>query len=653
MLGDPAALSGVLLFALLAAFTLRTGGYKVTTWSPAALIALLLAALTLVTHVQTRGRPSTPVMLAYAFFVAYVVWCFASLTWAVDRDAAWQGANRNLLYLACFVCATTLPWRAVSASISLLLFSVFVAVSGWYALASAVHATDRTQYFQLGRFAAYFGYQNAACACFLMALWPAIHVASQRSFPFVVRGAALATASVLPQLALLSESRTSLVAAPAAFFVYVALAPQRARVIAAAAVPALVLLLTKGRLLEVYPAFRDGHHVASTLASARNVIAVSAAIGFAVGLVLAAVDRWLTHSLSRRSLRTIIRVAAVGGTVVLVAVGGWWLRHPVHRAESAWKAFTTPNTTDASSYFSGGFSSNRHDFWRVALIEFRRHPLYGGGVDNFQDDYLRLRKTYEEPQYPHSLEVMLISQTGVLGALWFSGFFLTSLLALRKLRRLPRDARALTAAATAVLTYWTIQASADWFWEIPGLAVFALVALGLCVSLAEGDRSGPAPSSTRVRALAALVAAAVVAATATIVFPWLSAAETAKAASSWVADPNLAYRRLATARRLDPFTAEPDRVAGAIASRLHDWPRMRQSFERALERDPNDWYSQLELAVEASQRHDWPEARSHLKAAQELDPIEPVTDYVAQRVDAHKRVDAAAVDQMFLDRIRR
>ena len=80
---------------------------------------------------------------------------------------------------------------------------------------------------------------------------------------------------------------------------------------------------------------------------------------------------------------------------------------------------------------------------------------------------------------------------------------------------------------------------------------------------------------------------------------------------------------------------------------------MRQSFERALERDPNDWYSQLELAVEASQRHDWPEARSHLKAAQELDPIEPVTDYVAQRVDAHKRVDAAAVDQMFLDRIRR
>ena len=36
-----------------------------------------------------------------------------------------------------------------------------------------------------------------------------------------------------------------------------------------------------------------------------------------------------------------------------------------------------------------------------------------------------------------------------------------------------------------------------------------------------------------------------------------------------------------------------------------------------------------------------------------LDPMEPVIDYVAQNVDAKKRVDAAAVDRMFLERIRR
>jgi O-antigen ligase len=651
--GDPAALSGLLLFALLGAFVLQTGGYKTTTWSPAALVALLLAALTLVTYVQTRGRPSTTVLVAWGFLIVYVGWCFTSLLWAADRDAAWQGANRNLFYLACFVCAATLPWRAASASILLMLFGGFVAVSGWVALASSVHAADRTHYFQLGRFAAYFGYQNAACACFLMAVWPAIHVASRRSFPIVVRGAGLATACVLPQLALLSQSRTSLVAAPAAFALYLALAPQRSRVVVAAAVPAVVLLLVKGRLLAVYPAFRSGHNVADALATARNTVAVSAAIGLVAGLAIAAVDRWLTNRLVRRSLRMIIRGAAVAGAVAAVAIGGWWLRHPIDRAESAWTAFTTPSTTDASSYFSGGFSSNRHDFWRVAMIEFRAHPAHGVGVDNFQDDYLRLRKTYEEPQFPHSLEVMLISQTGVLGALWFAGFFLTSLFALRRLRRISPDARALTAAAMATVTYWLIQASADWFWEIPALAGGAVVSLGLCVSLAEGDTATAPPRPVRTRAVGAVAAVAVVAAAATIVFPWLSAAETAKAAGSWSADPNLAYRRLDTARRLNPYSAEPDRVAGAIASRLHDWPQMRAAFTRALQRDPRDWYSHLELAVEASQTQDWASARRHLAAVRALDPMELVTNYVAQGVDAKKRVNAAAVDQMFLDRIRR
>jgi tetratricopeptide (TPR) repeat protein len=641
------------LFAILGAFVLRTGGYNVTTWSPAALLALLLAALTLVTHAASKGRPSWPVLAAWGFFVVYIAWCFASLWWAEDPNAAWQGSNRNLLYLACFVCATTLPWRAASASILLLLFSTFVAASGWVALASAVHATDRTRYFQLGRFAAYFGYQNAACACFLMALWPALHVASQRTFPFLVRAAALATACVLPQLALLSQSRTSLVAAPAALVLYVVVAPQRARLIPVVAVPAVVLLLTKGRLLAVYPAFRSGHELAATLATARDTIAISAATGFAVGLAAVAVDRWLTSRLARRSLRTVVRTAALLVVAVAVAVGGWWARHPIQRAESAWTTFTTPSTTDASSYFSGGFSSNRHDFWRVALIEFRRNPVQGVGVDNFEDDYLRLRRTYEEPQYPHSLELMVISQTGILGALWFVGFIGASLLALRRLRRLPADARALAAACLATLLYWTIQASADWFWEIPALAAFALVSLGVCVSLAEGARTRPRPSPTRSRVVAALATPAVAAAAATIVFPWLSAAETAKAASSWTADPPLAYQRLATARRLDPFTAEPDRIAGAIASRLHEWPRMRKSFTRALERDPNDWYSHLELAVEATQRHDWPDARRHLREAQALDPLEPVTDYVSRAVAARKPVDAAAVDQMFLDRIRR
>ena len=54
------------------------------------------------------------------------------------------------------------------------------------------------------------------------------------------------------------------------------------------------------------------------------------------------------------------------------------------RIDRSWHNFKAGYPTQTtSSHFSLGVGSNRYDFWRVAVLEFRHHPLQGVGVDNF------------------------------------------------------------------------------------------------------------------------------------------------------------------------------------------------------------------------------------------------------------------------------
>jgi len=646
-------LAGAFLFVVLAVLVAKGGHYSTTVWSPLALIALLLAALAGAVQFRVAGMPATGVLVTIGALTAYVLWCFASIGWSYAKDAAWLGSNRDLLYLGVFVCAAVLPWRAVTAAALLACLSAFVAGIGVFDVAMSVHAADPSRYFQVGRLAGAFGYQNAACACFLMAFWPAILVASSRGAKIVVRALALGVACVLPELALLSQSRTSLVATPVTLLVYLLLVPRRARTLVTLAIPAVALLLTRGRLLDVFPALRSGEHVSSTLAAARDALALSAMGGVGAGIVLAVADRYLTARRLRRAGRLAVLVGAAVATIFLVVAGSLWLlRNPERRIEHSWASFKQSHPVTGASYFSSGLGSNRYDFWRVALIQFKRQPLHGVGVDNFADDYLRLRRSNEEPLYPHSLEIMVLSQTGVVGAVLFSGFFGGILLAFRRLRGVSPGRRGVIGAAAATSFYWALHGSVDWFWEVPALTGFAMACLGICVALLGPERSSAALSRRGGRMAVAVAASSASLAAFSILPPWLSAAEVARAADGWGADPALAYRQLDAALWLNPLSAEPDRIAGAIASRLHDWPRMRAAFSLALVRDPRDWYSHLELAVAASQERRWMVAQQQIARARDLDPLEPVIAYVAAEVKARHVVSTTAVDRMFLERIR-
>src|SRR6202035_2319323 len=140
-----------------------------------------------------------------------------------------------------------------------------------------------------------------------------------------------------------------------------------------------------------------------------------------------------------------------------------------------------------------GLGSNRYDFYRVALHEFTAHPILGIGVDNFQQQYLRLGHSEETPHYPHSLELRTLTQTGLLGALLAIVGLAAALLAgWRAIRRADPLGRTVAAAALGGFLYWVLHGSFDWFWEFAGLGAPAFALLGVACSLAPRARSGGA-----------------------------------------------------------------------------------------------------------------------------------------------------------------
>lgn len=650
---DPTLVPGGLAFAVLGVYVLKSGGYQPTTWYPGAVILLGLALMAVIARIRARALIGRAVVVAAFAFAFFTVCCFASISWSGDKGIAWDGANRTLLYFVLFALGAFLPWRTVTAGVLLVGFALVVTAVGFVELSRAASASDPTQYFQLGRFAASYGYQNAACAGFMMAFWPLLLAASRREVPVMARAISLGAACALPELALLCQSRASLVAVPITAAVYVALVPDRARTVVFATVPILAVAVTSGWLLHVFPAIRDGQGVRDAVVAARDAIAVSVIAGLAAGVLFGVLDLHVgAHRVRRVAGRLVLAAAALalaGG----LAIGAILLRHPEARLQHAWTTFRTTQGQGNSrqSNFANGLGGNRYDIWRVALHEFATKPVRGVGVDNFASDYLRHRRSQEEPLYPHSVELRLLAQTGIVGTVLFASFLVAVALALRTLRRLSPSRRAVAGTLLTVTTYWLVHGSVDWFWEIPALGGVSFLCLGMACSLA----SSASLSSRSSRSAGLGVVLAVVVSTAagvSLILPWLAAEETARAASSWRVDPPGAFARLNTARRLNPLSDQPDLIAGAIASRLGDRRRMASSFERALERNSDDWYAHLELAALASLERRPREAIRHLAFARALDPREPVIAEVKTEIISGHPISLEALDRIFLARTR-
>ena len=669
----PELLPGVAALIVFVVWAAADGGVPATSMYPGALFLLGLVVVTAFAY----GRAGTPMpsglnRAALALLAGFAAWHGLSIIWADVPGAAWLGANRAFLYLTVFALFAIPRWRPSSAAVVLGAYSIAIAGLGVVILLKANGNADPTLWFIKGRLAEPGGYYNAVAALFLAASLPALSLAARPELPWPARATLLGAAGALAELAILPQSRGAVLGLAVALLVYFALVPARLRALLMLLPVALAVALAAPTLLDVYGAILGDGDPSGAVAAATRAVLLSAAGLFAAGALIALADRRLHISegvvrvASRATAAAVAVVALIGVVLALISIG-----NPISWAGDRWDEFkSSAAPAEQSSRFTSVVGSNRYDFWRVAFDEFQRKPVLGVGADNFAVDYLRERRSEEEPFFAHSLPLERLAQTGIVGAGLLLGFLVTAAVAaIRAGHRSGPLGRATTAGALAGVAYWLAHGSVDWFWAFPALGAPAMAWLAMTARLepaAEDPRdtsdptvegsdptvegSDPGGRGWRVGLGAvAGVAAALLAASYTL--PWLAVRDVEVAAGSWRADAEGAFEALDRAEGLDPLSADAPIVAGTIAARIGDRERLRSSFSEALERDPNNWYALLELGTLDAVEGNRGQAVAKLRRAAELDPGDPLIKSQLRAVKAGRPVSFARLDQALLRRV--
>jgi O-Antigen ligase len=661
----PALIGGTIAVALMLVWAVHDGGYDQDTWYWGALVSVaLLGSITIV-----RGpgaiRLSRPARLALVAFALYTAWSYLSISWAASPGDALDGSNRTLLYLVVFATMLVLPWTPQAARLALLAFALGVGVIAVVLLFRLASADDVASLIIDRRLAAPTGYFNATAALFTIDALMAIVLAARRDLPGPLRGILLAFACASLQLAVIVQSRGWLFTLPLVALVAIAIVPDRLRVVASAILPVAGALIPLRRLLDVYKS-AAGPTLGHAASSAGHSALLVCAFVFMLGTLLA----WSEALLPARR-PNLARRRAIGAVVALIAVVAFAVGaeaathgHPGRFVVREWNGFSHPETSTGSHFTDVG--SSRYDFWRVALDAFVAHPIGGLGQDNFADYYVPRRHTADEPSWTHSLELRLLTHTGIVGFLIFAVFLVAAVIAALPARRRPGLEAAVAGAALMPLVVWLIHGSIDWFWELPALSGPALGFLGMVGALAcrteradESDRAGVSERagesgrarSTRParRALTiTLGASALVAAVVVLAFPYLSVREVSEASDIRASDPAGALNHLRIAAELNPLSANPGRVAGTIALQNGLYAVALQRFGQATARDPDGWYGWFGAGLAASALGQRALARHDLGVAASMNTKQPAIGAALSRLDTPHPLSPSQALQMLV-----
>ncbi|HWH92687.1 MAG TPA: hypothetical protein VNT03_02400, partial [Baekduia sp.] len=283
----------LLAVAVFLAWVPLDGGQPVTRWAPGALGLLgLLGVAAFALPWSWRTQPLA-VRGALLLLAAFTAWSYASIAWADDGGAALEGANRTLLYLVVFALFALWPQRPATAAWVLGLWTAGLGVIALVTLIRIGAVADPAALFGGDRLVDPVGYANAEAAMWLMPFWAAVAFAACARVPWALRGIAAALAVVMLDVALLSQSRGSVLSLPVCAVLFVAIVPGRLRHLAAfvpilgAAALALPQVIDMGEAL-------DAGGAAAIQDAAGSVVRTVLIVAVFAGAVVAAVAAWET-----------------------------------------------------------------------------------------------------------------------------------------------------------------------------------------------------------------------------------------------------------------------------------------------------------------------------------------------------------------------
>ena len=591
--GVAAILLGLTLTGLWIWWALDFGAFFPTVLYPGTVLLLAVLGLLLSSSPLPIARRG-PHVVAVGSLLALSLWTLLSILWSPTPDAAPEDAIRTVLYAAAFFAGL---WLTISlrSRPSLALAPVVagggavVAVTLLRAMltndASTLLSGDGTLDYPLG-------YRNADAAFFFIIYLTAAAAATRGRTAVPVRCACAAVAAGSLALAVLSQSRGSILAAAFALLVFMITAGDRRRAALSLIASALPVAAAVPILIAPFDAVGASSQLLSDLRHAAVAAMVATASAGLLMWVAALIERRMRPRPPAKLMprpRTAGLLAGIAVTLLIVAFAagnpvGWF-----DDRVSEFREGGVPELQDAQSRFSISASSDRGDYWRVALANLADHPLLGEGAGGFEVRYLEEREGTETPRDAHSAPLEVLGELGIPGMLLLASSLGAALVASLRSRRFGPDAVLISSVAITTLGYWCVHASIDWFWAypIPTAIVFSLLGSGAgAASMADRNALGRGGRG------AAIVAMLVVSLAAAPLYfsERLLVLGVQAGTSGSVAD---AYRDLETAADLDPWSSTPLLALAQIALRDGEDERALSALERARARQPDDYLNYL------------------------------------------------------------
>jgi hypothetical protein len=456
-----------------------SGGYYTGPRLIAAIVAWALVAALAVAGPAPLPRTRAG-FLAVGGLVAIAVWSAVSLAWAPQGGPAIDDVERLALYAGGLLAAigvmrspaalrTVEPALAAGATIV-----IGYGLSGRL-LPGLVHLAHSQS--ADGRLEQPITYWNGEGALAAVGLVLCARIAGDRSRPAGWRVLAMAAVVPLGAGVYLSFSRGAIAVAILGLLTLVAAVPTRAQLRAAvlAVAAAVAAALASGP----FPG------VASLTGQHRSRDGAIVLVLLVALCAAAALGQWWADRRPDRPLASARRLGPVTAAIVVLVTAGLVVGGLAERPSRA-ELSAGANATRLASV-----SSNRYEYWRVALKAFEQHPVEGLGAGGFRVYWLQERSITETVRDTHSLEFEMAAELGLVGLLALAAMVVgVGMAARRALQDHPAAAAGLAAATLA----WFLHASIDWDWELPAVSGPAVVMAGALIALSE--RSARRPAST-------------------------------------------------------------------------------------------------------------------------------------------------------------
>jgi O-Antigen ligase len=627
-------------FALLAFTT--TGGVDLapSTWAEIVLTLLGAAVCAAVVLFGAPGRAWGGVSVS--LFAALAVLTAVSITWSVQPDDSWQGANQALAYLAAFAGAVALArlapgrWRALVGALA-----VLATVLSGYALLVKVFPGTLDAGDTLGRLQAPFGYWNVTGLIAALGLPPCLWAGARRDRGRALRALTVPAVGLLISVIVLSYSRSAVLVALIGLGIWLAIVPLRLRAVLVLGLGAAGGAVIAVWALVTHPLTSDNIPLAARTTAGHGfgvvlilTLALLTAAGFAAAFAMdrVAVAARVRHRVGI-ALVILVALVPVGGVVATGASS----RGLTGEVSHVWSTLINPNATVGDT--PGRLvelGNSRARYWREGVTVGQHALLKGVGALGYGTARTRYTTDPWIVQHAHSYEIETFADFGLIGvALGLALLIAWSIAAGRavgfrtKWSSLDPEQAAERCGLTTLLVVvimFGVQSSTDWTWFIPGVAIPPLICAGWLagrgpLACAVGRTRQRKPLTQRPGAGALVTGLAALALLgAWVIWQPLRSADADAAATSALIRGNTraALADARTAAATDPLSVEPLFELSALYTTI-DPAAAHAELLKAVRRQPQNAQTWLQLGEYYVQTHQPRQAIAALSQAHRFD----------------------------------